>query len=149
MITVERIGQEKANLIVEYVTRLLEELRDEPFELHLEKIMADWNASGDRFIAFVALDGDGAVAGITTVVESFAIYANGNYGTINEMYVAPQHRSRQVGRMLIDAVKEYAGEKGWHRIDVTAPAGDAWKRTVSFYEKQGFVFTGPKLKFRL
>jgi hypothetical protein len=29
---------------------------------------------------------------------------------------------------------------------VTAPPGDAWKRTVAFYEANGFVFTGPKLR---
>jgi hypothetical protein len=42
-----------------------------------------------------------------------------------------------------------ARERGWRRLDVTAPPGDAWRRTVAFYEKNGFVFTGPKLRLRI
>jgi hypothetical protein len=30
-----------------------------------------------------------------------------------------------------------------------APPGEAWERSVRFYETQGFVFTGPKLRLDL
>jgi GNAT superfamily N-acetyltransferase len=82
-------------------------------------------------------------------METFALYAGGSYGVIDEMYVDPAHRAGGVGRLLIDAVKDLARRKGWVRVDVTAPPGERWRRTVRFYEKQGFVFTGPKLRFKL
>lgn len=54
-----------------------------------------------------------------------------------------------VGRRLIEAVKAYGSTRGWLRLDVTAPPEPEWQRTVRFYEEQGFVFTGPKLRCRL
>jgi heme-degrading monooxygenase HmoA len=49
----------------------------------------------------------------------------------------------------IEAVKQFGRQKDWTRIDVTAPESERWIRARQFYEKQGFVFTGPKLKFLL
>lgn len=82
-----------------------------------------------------------------TATEAFAIYANGPYGIIDEMYVFPTCRSQGVGGALLDAVKDLAERKGWHRIDVTAPESPSFARTRSFYEREGFTFAGPKLKF--
>ena len=65
------------------------------------------------------------------------------------MYTDPEYRSSGVGAKLIQAALEYGRTKGWARIDVTAPESDRWIRTRKFYEKQGFIFTGPKLKFLL
>lgn len=68
---------------------------------------------------------------------------------IDEMYVLPEYRSQNAGGLLVEKAKEIGKERGWKRIDVTAPTEERWKRTVSFYEKCGFVFTGPKLKYQL
>jgi len=87
--------------------------------------------------------------GVLTLTESQAIYAGGKYGVIDEMYVVPEYRSMKAGEMLVSKAKEIARAKKWLRIDVTAPTEERWKRTVAFYEKCGFVFTGPKLKFQL
>lgn len=84
--------------------------------------------------------------GVLTLTDHFAIYAGGRYGVIDELYVAPGHRSAGVGGMLLEAAKTLGREKAWRRLDVTAPAGEAWERTVRFYEARGFVFTGPKLR---
>lgn len=87
--------------------------------------------------------------GIITLTETQAIYAGGKYGVIDEMFVVPGYRSKNIGTQLIQNIKNIAIAKGWKRIDVTAPTEERWKRTVAFYEKNGFAFTGPKLKFRL
>ena len=65
------------------------------------------------------------------------------------MFVAPSYRSQGVGAALVRAAQQIAKEKGWKRIDVTAPESERWERTRRFYEKLGFVFTGPKLKLLL
>jgi GNAT superfamily N-acetyltransferase len=75
--------------------------------------------------------------------------ANGNYGIINEMYVAPEYRSAGIGVRLVEAAKNFGRHQGLTRIDVTAPESKRWERTRHFYEKQGFVFSGPKSKFLL
>ena len=89
------------------------------------------------------------VVGVITISEAFAIYANGHYGVINEMFVLPEYRSRGVGALLLEAAKDLGRRRGWRRIDVTAPESERWHRTRHFYESQGFRYTGPKLKYVL
>ena len=149
---VEQITIHQADVVFDWVMRLLLELGEEGDELGAlarEKVLAAWREAGDRFQALAAKDENGTILGILTLTETFAIYANGNYGVIDEMYVAPEHRSAGVGAFLIDAAKEVGKQKGWTRIDVTAPESQRWDRTRRFYEKQVFVFTGPKLKLLL
>jgi GNAT superfamily N-acetyltransferase len=148
----ERLTIDDADSVFDWVMRLLIELGDEGDELgslDREKVLSQWQQTGDRFNAFVARNEDGKILGVLTLVEPFAIYANGNYGIVNEMYVSPEYRSSGVGELLIDAAKEFGRKKGWARIDVTAPESERWERSQRFYEKQGFVFTWPKLKFLL
>jgi len=152
MIQIERAGLEQKETILEFVGRLLRELEGGSAEFEgvdSQKVLAEWAQNQDRVHAFLAKTEEGRVVGISTLVETFAIYAGGCHGVIDEMYVDPEFRSEGVGRMLIDAVKNFGREKSWLRIDVTAPPEEEWKRTVRFYEREGFVFTGPKLRFKL
>ena len=157
MITVKQIDIEQADLVLDLVTRLLEEIREDaniPVALNVEKIKQGWEANQDRFTAFVALDEDNkenkesTTLGIITLVESFAIYADGSYGVINELYVPPEHRDKKIGKVLIETVKEYGRQCGWRRIDVTTPLGEKWDRTVAFYLRESFTHSGPKLRFK-
>jgi GNAT superfamily N-acetyltransferase len=151
-VIVERLGIESAGIAFEMVQRLLAELGEEGDELGTldsRKVLDAWARSPEAVHFFIAGDSGGPQVGITTVVEAFAIYANGNYGIINEMYVVPSRRSSGVGRRLIQAVKEFGIEREWTRIDVTAPESDRWVRTRAFYEREGFRFAGPKLKLLL
>jgi GNAT superfamily N-acetyltransferase len=113
------------------------------------RLRRQWADAAARFQVFVARAASGQLAGLATLSESFAIYANGNYGIIDEMYVAPAFRSQGLGRLLIQAIRAFGREKGWARIDVTAPEGEGWERTRRFYEREGFTFAGPKLKLSL
>ncbi len=149
---IERLGLQDAPVVFDWVMRLLVELGEEGDELGSlaeDKVLKAWRREGDHFQVFVARNDAGEITGVLTLTETFAIYANGYYGIINEMYVSPEVRSEGVGALLVDAVKEYGRQKGWTRIDVTAPESERWERTRRFYEKQGFVFTGPKLKVLL
>ena len=151
-VQIERLTVGEAPVVFDWVVRLLAELGEEGDELGTlaeQKVLSAWQESPDHFHVFVAKNDSREIIGILTLAEAFAIYANGNYGIINEMYVAPQFRSVGVGAVLVDAAKEFGKQKGWARIDVTAPESERWDRTRRFYEKQGFVFTGPKLKFLL
>jgi len=151
-VEISRIGHEKKELIFKYVTLLLAELEGEEPEfegIDSKRVFQDMKAVGERFNTFVATAESGEVAGIMTVMESFAIYAGGNYGVIDEMYVAPGYRSQGIGKKLIETLKDFARQRKWQRIDVTTPPEQKWRRTVAFYEREGFVFTGPKMRFKL
>ncbi len=136
--------------VLALVERLLRELEDRPEEfagLDREKTLHDLEAAQERFAAFLAHTLEGDAVGVVTLVETFAIYAGGRYGVIDELYVEPEYRAQGVGRLLIDAAKEHGRQRGWARIEVTAPAEERWAATVDFYKRQGFIFTGPKLRF--
>jgi GNAT superfamily N-acetyltransferase len=152
MIRIVQAAVEERERVVSLVEDLLAELEESPEEfqgIDRARVLKDLAGAGDRHTAFLAVEDGGRAVGVMTVMESFAIYAGGNYGTIDEMYVIPGFRSRGAGKLLIDAAKKLGLRKKWLRIDVTAPPGDRWKRTREFYESQGFVFTGPKLRHRL
>ncbi len=91
-----RASPDQTDLVLRLVKELLLELEDQPDELRgfdERKVVGDMNDQGERYTAFLAQDPDGKWIGVVTVMEAFAIYANGKYGIIDEMYVAPPHRS--------------------------------------------------------
>jgi GNAT superfamily N-acetyltransferase len=151
MITIEEVGPDYSPKALSLIAKLLDELRGdtEPHrDLDTRRIVEHWKANEDRFTVFIAYSDSMEALGIMTIAENFAFYADGNFGIINELYVEPAARNRQVGKMLIQTAKAYAESKGWRRLDVTAPYGDKWQRTVNFYLREGFVHAGPKLSFR-
>lgn len=101
-----------------------------------------------RHSTLLAFDDDGDAVGIMTVAESLALYAGGRIGVINELYVVPTYRSEGVGKILLDAVKELAEQRGWQRLEVTTP-GAEYEKTLHFYEREGFMPIGPRYKFML
>lgn len=150
--TVERLSPDQSSLALPMIQALLRELGEEGNELGamdyagLERI---WRDNAERFHVFVARTAHGEPAGVLTLNETFAFYNNGYYGVIDEMYVAPGSRSQGIGTALLEAAKACGKTRGWARLDVTAPESERWARTRHFYEQEGFVFTGPKLKFLL
>jgi len=110
----------------------------------LNKIRKQWMASA-RLWMFCAINGR-QILGFVTLAESFSFFALGKYGIINELWVVPPERGKGIGTELISFSKEFAKSKNWHRLDVTAPLSNRWQRTSKFYQKNGFVMTGKKLK---
>jgi len=152
MIQIEKADLADKETVLQLVETLLRELEGESGEfegINKEKVWREMAQNQERFNAFIAKDEKGAPIGILTLVETFAIYAGGNYGVIDEMYVAPAYRAQGVGKLLLAAAREYGKQRSWLRIDVTAPPEEEWARTVKFYEREGFVFTGPKMRCKL
>ena len=48
----------------------------------------------------MAKQGNYKTVGIATLTESQSIYAGGNYGLLDEMYVLPEFRSANIGKNL-------------------------------------------------
>jgi GNAT superfamily N-acetyltransferase len=104
----------------------------------------------EKYFVFVARDVAAEALGFVTIYESHALYAEGSFGTIAELYVRPFCRSRQIGARLLDEAKAFGRARGWKRLEVTTPPLPHFDRTLSFYEREGFAVTGgPKLKIGL
>jgi GNAT superfamily N-acetyltransferase len=88
--------------------------------------------------------------GFLAVYESLALYAEGSFGTIPELFVRPAHRSSGVGTALLSEAKRVGQAKGWTRLEVTTPPLPQFDRTIAFYEREGFSISGGrKLKLEL
>ena len=95
-----------------------------------------------RYFVLIARDGAGAASAFVALYESYALYVEGVYGTIPELYVRPEFRSLGIGRRLVQGAKAYGVERGWTRIEVTTPPLPQFDRTLAFYERQGFAVSG-------
>ena len=105
---------------------------------------------GKYHVLVARAEADGGEVGFLTICESFALYAEGAFGTIAELYVRPQLRSQHVGQQLIHAAKAFGSARGWKRLEVTTPPLPQFDRTLAFYEREGFsVAGGRKLKVAL
>ena len=105
--------------------------------------------SQEKYFVFVAWDGD-APAGFVALYESYALYAEGAFGTIPEFYVRPAYRSKELGLQLLSAAKAFGRSRGWKRLEVTTPPLPQFDRTLAFYQREGFAISGGrKLKVTL
>ncbi len=99
--------------------------------------------SKERYWVFIAKDlASDEKIGFVSLYESYALYAEGAYGTIPELYVSPGWRSLAVGRKLLQKATEFGASKGWKRLEVTTPPLPEFDRTLSFYQANGFEISG-------
>lgn len=102
-----------------------------------------------KYFVFVAWDGE-MPAGFVALYESYALYAEGAFGTIPEFYVRPAYRSQELGLQLLSTAKAFGCERGWRRLEVTTPPLPQFDRTLAFYQREGFAISGGrKLKVTL
>jgi len=139
------------NEIKRYIDLLYTELFGQdsvPTEDMFDKIFTQLKDPSNKHTAYCLKEGDETIA-FFTLGESFSIFAHGKYGIINELWVSDKFRSQGVGKIAIQEIKKIATQRGWQRIDVTAPPSERWARSFEFYRKNGFILTGKKLKLFL
>jgi GNAT superfamily N-acetyltransferase len=93
------------------------------------------------YTVFLARKGEDA-AGFVSLYQSHALYAEGDFGTIPELYVRPAFRSQGAGAGLLAEAKGYARSRKWTRLEVTTPPLPQFDRTLVFYERHGFSISG-------
>jgi hypothetical protein len=100
----------------------------------------------EKYFVYVARDDSASAVGFVALYESYALYAEGSFGTIPELYVrrtAPS-MSGTVSVKAKSSVPRVAGS-GW-RSNATLPRFD---KALAFYEREGFAIAGGrKLKWR-
>lgn len=85
---------------------------------------------------------DSIPVAVSTITETYALYAGGKIGVIQEFYVIPEFRSSGVGAMLIEQVKNYGQKHGWSCIELCTPPLPEFQRALSFYQHNGLVPVG-------
>lgn len=156
-IRLEQASADDAPVIAVMVGELLNEIMratgNQAFHFSLDETTARLRAflEQGKYHVLVARDAtDGNAVGFLTLCESFALYAEGAYGTIPELYVRPELRSQHVGQQLIQAARAFGHARQWKRLEVTTPQLPQFDRTLAFYEREGFsVAGGRKLKMAL
>lgn len=148
-----KAGAKQSSEVAGLVTKLLQALvghkrniDPEVMAVTAKKLLSQDNG----FHAFLYY-ADGAPVGVITLSRSAAIYAGGNYGVIEELYVEPELRSQFIGKALLDEAISFAKEEGWPRLEVSTPERENWQRTIDFYLREGFLenSVGERLKLEL
>ncbi len=104
----------------------------------------------EKYFVFVARSGNANPAGFIALYESYALYAEGAFGTIPELYVRPEYRAKGLGFRLLSQAKAFGASRRWTRLEVTTPPLPQFDRTLAFYEREGFSISGGrKLKATL
>lgn len=85
---------------------------------------------------------EGDTIAVVTMTETYALYAGGKIGVIQEFYVAPEFRASGVGSMLLERVQGYGRNHHWSCIELCTPPLPEFERTLSFYQKNGLNAVG-------
>ena len=111
-----------------------------------EARLRSWLVDG-TYTVLLARQGPAAI-GFLALIENRALYAEGAFGSIPELYVKPPFRSHGVGAALLAKAREVAFRRGWRRLEVTTPPLPQFDRTLAFYQRHGFgISGGRKMKF--
>jgi branched-chain amino acid aminotransferase len=95
--------------------------------------------------------GEDGLVGVLAASWQHAIHVPGRYGTIQDLWVHPEWRSRAVGHELVEAYCELARREGAKRIEVGLPREDFERidATTAFYRANGFEHLGPRMRRKL
>lgn len=86
----------------------------------------------DDVLLAVAEAGSGDLVGYVLASTHVALFANGPVGWVEELIVAPEARRSGVGRLLMRAAEQWAGERG------AAYLALATRRATDFYGALGY-----------
>jgi GNAT superfamily N-acetyltransferase len=137
---------EDCDAVAELALGLYEEIGHDLPEPTARGVARTLVTSEDRHYALLAfLPGATEAIGLLTLVESCATYAGGYFAIMQEFYVRPEFRSHGIGRELLASARRLAEERRWKRLEVTAPFGERFARSVQFYRANGFDDSGPRL----
>jgi branched-chain amino acid aminotransferase len=98
--------------------------------------------------ALLVAEHEGELVGILAASWQFALHVPGRYGTIQDLWVHPEWRSKALGRELIMALVRVAGEAGVPRLEVGLPQPSFAQlpATERFYRENGFTPLGPRMR---
>jgi GNAT superfamily N-acetyltransferase len=146
--TVRAATAEDAPAVAGAVEELLIELGGErPSATALRESARELATDPERGALLIA-EREGEIVGVLAASWQYALHVPGRYGTIQDLWVHPEWRSRELGRELILALVREAAESGIPRLEVGLPKEgfaqlDATER---FYRENDFTPLGPRMR---
>lgn len=133
-----------AILVGELLAEIMNAIDVQAFNFNLQETTARLGAylANGTYVVFAARPDGGDPVGFVALCECHALYAEGTFGTIPELYVRPAYRTRKLGMRLVSEAKAYGTTRGWKRLEVTTPPLPQFDRTLAFYEREGFSVAG-------
>jgi len=116
------------------VTQLLAALGYPSPQAHIERRIDLTTASAGTAVFVAELEQ--CVVGLLSFHCIPLFHADGSLGRITSLVVAPDHRQRGLGRLLVATAEEFAGAHGCIRVEVTS--GDNRPDAHVFYERLGY-----------
>jgi GNAT superfamily N-acetyltransferase len=145
-------AQEVAVMVGELLTEIMNAINIPAFNFNLDETttrLKDF-LNNEKYFVFVARSDTANPIGFIALYESYALYAEGVFGTIPELYVCPAYRKNKLGHRLVSQAKSLGTIRGWTRLEVTTPPLPQFDKTLAFYEREGFAISGGrKLKVAL
>ncbi|WP_151705604.1 GNAT family N-acetyltransferase [Nitrincola alkalilacustris] len=135
---------EVAILAGQLISEIIKKTGVQSFDFNLEETISRVThfIKREKYFAFVARNNSDEAVGFLSLHENHALYAEGAFGTISELYVLPKYRSNNIGFSLIARAKFFGIYQGWKRLEVTTPPLPQFDETLAFYEREGFTITG-------
>lgn len=150
---VREASAEDAPAVAAAVAELLVELSGGgPAATELEQATRDLAKDRGMGVLLVAeAGGEDEIVGVLAASWQHAIHVPGRYGTIQDLWVHPDWRSRAVGRGLMDAFCDLARREGAKRLEVGLPreSFENIGATEAFYLANGFEHLGPRMRRKL
>lgn len=155
-ITIQRATVKDTYVLGMLVGELLNEIMNatgtNAFNFNLDETMARLNdfIEHGKYCVFIAHNEQSGPVGFISLFEGHALYAEGSFGVIPELFVRPAFRSQNVGLRLVEEAKVFGRLRGWKRLEVTTPPLPQFDKTLAFYQREAFTITGGrKLKVML
>lgn len=126
------------SLVVELTTEICELTNAKYFDIDLNGTIQRCNEliSDGHYAAIIGIY-EGKPISIVTMTETYALYAGGKIGLIQEFYVSPEFRASGVGSMLVEQVQSYGKKHNWLCIELCTPPLPEFEGTLNFYQKNG------------
>ncbi|MGC1953608.1 MAG: GNAT family N-acetyltransferase, partial [Gammaproteobacteria bacterium] len=136
--------QEIAVMVSDLLAEIVNAVGVQVFNFDLDETAARLKdfLNREKYFVFVARNDNPSLVGFIALYESYALYAEGVFGTIPQLYVRPKYRSNSVGQHLLLHAKSFGKSRGWKRLEVTTPPLPQFEETLAFYEREGFAITG-------
>lgn len=107
-------------------------------ERTMRRFLADLASGGHAFLFVATEPEEGRVIGFLSgeLREGSPTFFPKTWASVDDIYVAPEHRSRGVGRELVRRCREWAAERGADGVSLQVAAGN--ERARKLYRDLGF-----------